>query len=1082
MALSRVLSPTMIGREAELSTLEDALLSALRGDGGVVIVGGEAGMGKTRLVNSLAATARRLGAVVIAGGCSEAELSLPYLPFLEAIGNYLATARIAPLRDRLGTAADELAQLFPQLGRPAAASGDPAQAKMRLFESMLMLLADAARQRALLLILEDLQWADPATRELLDYATRRLRSTNVLIAATYRTDEMHRKHALLPTIQGWRRGGQVEMVDLHALGPAQLGAMVCAIFDERQISDEFRDFLSERSEGNPFVLEEMLRDALDRGEIFRTETGWDRKPLAEFRIPPTVRDTILQRLERLSSDHVPVLAAASVMGRSFDIASLAKVASVDESVALVALEASVTAQLVELEDRLSGLYRFRHALTREAIYEDLVVPRRQQLHGRVADVLAAESGHSAVDVANNLLLAGRHDEAVAMCVAAADEASERYAYRDAAELLERAAPHVRDRVERARILCRAGQCYWDNTESANAKRLLEHGIPDLEAAGLEVEVAANRLLLGRCFWELQRSDLAREQFERVRAALEPRGPSEGLALALMRLGSLASWNGDFDEGLEQTQRAVEIAEAAGADRVRTWSLNFLGSAKMSRGQISAGFKDIEESWAQSLSRGYRFQIGNAIYNACWESINLGLGDWVATWTERIGSGWAGNDAPWPEYIRSLIALHRGQVHDAIDHARNALQRSRDVGHQKMIWRSLTLLAHSLAENLQADEAAALLPTLSTRVDTQDAIYDTDARIRVRLAQGDAVAAVAEARTFPPAAAYLVGPADAVAEVADDPRWLREFIDALPVRDEARSSPRLAAVEGRLALLEGRTDDAVALLGRAIQELTEGGLLLDSWHAGRSLARAEFNGGDVDRARELLAKIAGEAQAHGALLAAKLAHDTAVDLGLRPEGAGPESDAGVAPRVPTGERMVSILFADVRGYTQLAGESAPGELVDRMAALQRWAKQEVERRRGVVDKFAGDAIMATFNVDGQSVDHAAQALRTALAIIDKAGLAGVPVGAGVAVGPAVVGNLAESSNLSVLGEVTNLASRLQTKAGAGEVLLSDEVYRRSKQWLDTQQIAATPVDLELKGFRGPVRAYRVSSEVAEAAPA
>src|ERR1700737_2528646 len=192
MAVARVLCPTLIGREA-------ALLSALRGDGGVVIVGGEAGMGKTRLVNALTMRARRLGSIVISGGCSEAELSLPYLPFLEAIGNYLATAEVAPLRERLGSAADELAQLFPQMGRPTQVVGDAAQAKLRLFESMLLLLRDAARSRALLLILEDLQWADPATRELLDYATRRLRSTNVLIVATYRSDELHRKHALLPT-------------------------------------------------------------------------------------------------------------------------------------------------------------------------------------------------------------------------------------------------------------------------------------------------------------------------------------------------------------------------------------------------------------------------------------------------------------------------------------------------------------------------------------------------------------------------------------------------------------------------------------------------------------------------------------------------------------------------------------------------------------------------------------------------------------------------------------------------------------------------------------------------------------------
>src|SRR5580704_13697606 len=312
MALARVLCPDLIGRDAELSVLEDALLATLRGDGRVVIIGGEAGMGKTRLVNELTQRARRLNCIVMSGACSEAELSLPYLPFLEAVGNHLATQNLPELRERLGSAADELAHLFPQMGRPTPSGDDTTQAKLRLFESILLLLRDAAGSRALLLVLEDLQWSDPATRELLDYATRRLRSANVLILATYRTDEMHRKHALLPTIEGWRRNGQAELIELKALPSSAVADIVCTIFEEAQVSDEFRDFLRDRSEGNPFVLEEMLRDALDRGDIFRTDTGWDRKALGEMRIPRTVRDTILHRIERLSREEVAVLSAASV--------------------------------------------------------------------------------------------------------------------------------------------------------------------------------------------------------------------------------------------------------------------------------------------------------------------------------------------------------------------------------------------------------------------------------------------------------------------------------------------------------------------------------------------------------------------------------------------------------------------------------------------------------------------------------------------------------------------------------------------------------------------------------------------------
>jgi len=930
----------MIGREAELSTLEDALLSALRGDGGVVIVGGEAGMGKTRLVNAVAATARRLGVVVIAGGNSEAELSLPYLPFLEAIGNYLAGAQPAALRERLGPAADELAQLFPQLGRAAASTGDAASAKMRLFESILMLLGDAASNRALLLILEDLQWADPATRELLDYSTRRLRSTNVLIVATYRTDEMHRKHALLPTIQGWRRSGQVEMVDLHPLTAHLVGDMVCAIFEETSISDEFRDFLHERSEGNPFVLEEMLRDALDRGEIFRTETGWDRKTLSEFRIPPTVRDTILQRLERLSPEHVAVLAAASVMGRSFEIASLAEVARVDETVALAALEATVTAQLTELEDRITGRYRFRHALTREAVYEDLVVPRRQQLHSRVADVLMARGAGASVDVANHLFMAARSDEAVTMCVAASDEAIRSLAFRDAGELLERAAPYLKDTVERGRLMCRAADCYWNNSESAHAKRLLEQGIPDLERAGLSVEGAHNRLLLGRCWWELLRSDLAREEYERSRSVLEAEGPSEDLAVAYMRLGGLLSWDSKFDEAMVSLTKAVAIAEEAGADLARAWSLIFLGGVEADLGEVARGFAHAEEGYNASVAGSYRFQAFNAAYNATWGALRLGLGDLLWKWFDRAEAVLARSMDAWPPFVRAMVGLPRGEVQPALADARVAVQRARDSGHEKMMWRTSVVLAEVLAENLQADEAAAVLPPISSRIDLQDTIYDGAARIHGRLAVDDPAGALAAARTITPLTCHFVSPADVVSEVMTDPRELRAFVEALTARGEVLLSPRMAVVNGRLALAEGRIDEAIAYLSAADADFRKSELMLDAWHVGRGLAEAEFRAGRESAAEDRLQRVVQDASSAGAHLAARLASLTADRLGLDVDAVGGPAPAAPAGYVATGERMVSVLFADVRGYTELSGEAAPAEVAERISTLQRWARQEV----------------------------------------------------------------------------------------------------------------------------------------------
>jgi predicted ATPase/class 3 adenylate cyclase len=1077
MALARVLCEALVGREAEMSLLEDALLAALRGDGGVVIVGGEAGMGKTRLVTELAERARHRGCVVVSGACSEAELSLPYLPFLEAIGNYLEREDLSALRHRLGAAADELAQLFPQMGRPARAEGDAQQAKLRLFESILLLLRDAARSSALLLILEDLHWADPATRELLDYATRRLRSTNVLILATYRTDEMHRKHALLPTIEGWRRSGQVQLIELKALQPAEIADIVCSIFEESTIGDEFRDFLHDRSEGNPFVVEEMLRDALDRGDIFRTDRGgWDRKALGEMRIPRTVRDTILHRLERLNRAEVAVVSAASVMGRSFDLATLADVTGIDQAAVLSAIETCVTFQLLEEDGAHYGRYKFRHALTREAIYEDMVVPRRQQLHARVAEVLAARPDRASVDLAHHLLLAGKFDEAVGMCVAAAEDAIQARAYRDAAALLERAAPHVKDQAERGRLLCRAGDAYWNNTEPASARGLLEEGIADLEAAGLTLEAAGARVLLGRCYWELQRPDLAREHFERARDVLEIAGPSEALAVAYIRLSGLAVFDRQGDAGLADAQRAAEIAQAAGSSMALAWSWNFMALAEISMGRVDEGFKHMEDSYWAALKGGHNFQVGNAVYNAVWMAVHLGRGRTAQVWADRIADSTAGGADAWPSYLEAMVALHLGRVREALDLTRKSVQKARDSGHQKMVWRTEVLLAHVLAESLLPDQAMAALPSISTRVEGQDAVYDGAARVRTHLAAGDLQQALADAKSVAPAMADLGSPADAVSEgAAPDPVWLRSFVEGVPDYAGPESTPRSAAAHGRLALYEGRFEDAVGHLRRSVGTFRDEGFLLDAWHAGRALAEAEFGLGETDAARQRLASIALDAESAGARLAGKLARDTSARLGFEvvevPEVAWP---AAHADRVGTGERMVSVLFADVRGYTEMSGRSVPADMVERIGSLQRWASREVARNNGLIDKFGGDSMMATFNISGQSVDHTLQALKAAIAIIDKAALAGLPVGAGIAVGPAVVGRLAKSANVSVLGEVTNLAARLQAQSPAGEVTLSEEAHRRVSDWLAERRIAPERLELELKGFASPVVAYRVRS--------
>src|SRR5438270_6661812 len=204
--MERALCPILVARERELSRLEDALLAAFRGSGQLLAIGGDAGVGKSRLAAELQQRARRSGAVVMLGGTTEAEVSLPYLPFIEAIGNYLVGTEVDKLKSHLGpSTCRELGQLLPQFDVQGSSSdpSEPTQAKLRLYAAIVSLLRHVAEPGGVLLVLEDLHWADASTRELLDHVTRRIRRpTRILLLAPYRTHELSRRHPPFPLTPG----------------------------------------------------------------------------------------------------------------------------------------------------------------------------------------------------------------------------------------------------------------------------------------------------------------------------------------------------------------------------------------------------------------------------------------------------------------------------------------------------------------------------------------------------------------------------------------------------------------------------------------------------------------------------------------------------------------------------------------------------------------------------------------------------------------------------------------------------------------------------------------------------------------
>src|SRR5512132_2235350 len=851
--MQRVLSPVLVGRQEELSHLEDALLSANRSDGRFVLLAGEAGIGKTRLATELTRRAHKLGCSALWGSCSEAELSLPYLPFVEAIGNQLGEHDVAQVRAELGPMSGELAQLFPQLGNGAqpAATGDPAQAKLRMFESVVTLLDLWARERGLLLVLEDVHWADSSTRHLLDYVARRMANSRVMVLATYRSDELDRRHPLTRMVQVWQRTGAAETVTVDAMTPGQVTEMIAAILDAESVSAELGSLVHDRSEGNPFVLEEFLREALDRREIVRTDTGWERPPLDALRLPETVREAVLLRVGRLDAVHVDVLRAGAVLGRSFDYGLLVEVAAADEGAVLTALEEAVAQQLLE-EEGAGDRYTWRHALTQEAIATDTVLPKRQRIHSRAADALERRGG-SAMAVASHLLNAGRANEAAGACLRAAEEAERSVAFREAAELLEHVLPHVADPDERALLLSRMGRLRWYNGEPAAAEQLLVEAVQQLSDLGYPIEAAEARIHLGRSQWELDQASAAMEQFEHARAALENEGPSADLALVYLRISGIHAFQLEYDRCLAAAKRAVEIAEQASADFERLWALSFVGVGSYG---TAREFALLDECFHEALAKGYAVIASNVLYNEIWDrvhSVTCGFERTLEKQERMIFQTWVTAGG---EIAKSWALIERGELSEALEQGRRATERHESLGAPKFEWRGRLASTEALVELGHTTEAEVELPPHSPADELQDIVYDTPARVRVALALGQVdkalelgrrVAAHDRVLIFPKAVALGVEALVAGGATDEAAALLRRAKRAATELGQAA----LAIAEARILLAAGNATEARPLLEGALRKLESSDLRIWTWQARTLAAEAAAATGDRDTARSLL---------------------------------------------------------------------------------------------------------------------------------------------------------------------------------------------------------------------------------------
>jgi DNA-binding CsgD family transcriptional regulator/tetratricopeptide (TPR) repeat protein len=456
---------SIVGRTRELAVFRAAFDRMLAGRRQLLLVCGEPGIGKTCCAEALADVAEDQGALVLWGRCQEEAGAPPYWPWVQILRAYIDASSLDEVRLNMGTAARDIAALVPELldsshdtPQPSGAIGDTSSARFRTFDAVRQFFGQATQQVPITLVLDDLHWADPPSLSLLEFLSKHLLRSRLLIVSTYRDADASQKTPLQDTLGGLIRDSDIERVHLTGLSQLAIGEVaerLCGI----TLSESALKMVYERTDGNPLFAIELIKVLIE-------ESSGLEIAAVPARIPAGVRETIGRRLTRLPDRCNQLLGIAAVHGWHFSARELA--ATVDEPVQSVlrCLEPALQAGVLRPDVAASGSYQFTHALIRETIYEDLTTVDRLQLHGRAGDALvrvhAAHLEPELTRIAHHYHEAaalGDIDRAVVFAFRAADSAVRMFAYEDAlphydhiVELLQAIGLMHDERLARAYIL------------------------------------------------------------------------------------------------------------------------------------------------------------------------------------------------------------------------------------------------------------------------------------------------------------------------------------------------------------------------------------------------------------------------------------------------------------------------------------------------------------------------------------------------------------------------------------------------------------------------------------------------------
>ncbi len=580
-------SPVLIGRAREMELLESALNATKLAEGHCVLISGEAGIGKSRLTAETSFRAQAANFTTLKGYCSEQDVSYPYGPWVDALRAFLAPLNATDVEQVLGAYAPVLISLLPEL--PLLLPSvlpipplDPTAEKYRLFDTLARLFASLSVAHPLLIILEDLHWSDELSLELLHFCVRRIAPHPILILGTYRDDEAF--PGLSHQLVDLQREGRVDEIKLAPLTPLEVGSMVQAILQTGgSLSPDWLASLMSLTEGIPYFVEEMTKSLAQSG---LPPQQWDSQ-----QIPASLQHAIRQRVDNLTEETRHVLSLASVIGERFDFSLLQEITAEDEQSLMRMLKEMITAQLVI--EQSADQFSFRHALTRQVIYGDMLLRERKKMHQMIGDVLEHFVGKKdnapVAPLAYHFYQAGEWQKALEYSQQAGEKALALYASREALVHFSHAIeavkqlgipiplPSLRGRAQARSIL----------GDFEGAKADYEHMIKLARHVDNQPGEWQALFDLGYA-WQPRDLQQAGKYLQEALLLARKMDDPITLGLSLNRLGNWYFFRSLPHEALPLHRQAFEIYQRPGDRRGMAQTLEYLGIASYGVGDVLQG--------------------------------------------------------------------------------------------------------------------------------------------------------------------------------------------------------------------------------------------------------------------------------------------------------------------------------------------------------------------------------------------------------------------------------------------------------------------------------------------------------------